>query len=112
MRPLSGSSVAGREATCDAPRVIHVHLTRHLFAFFPQLEGRALEVDATSVAGAVAELEKLAPGIGFYICDERGRLRPHVNVFIGNAMVKDRRTLSDAIAPGDKLSILQALSGG
>ena len=92
--------------------MVHVHLTRHLFAFFPQLEGPALEVEAADVAGVVAELEKLAPGIGFYICDERGRLRPHVNVFIGNTMVKDRRTLSDAVAHGDKLSILQALSGG
>lgn len=101
-----------QEGPCDAPRVVHVHLTRHLFAFFPQLEGRALEVEATDVAGVVAELDRLAPGIAFYICDERGRLRPHVNAFIGNAMVKDRRTLTDAVAPGDKVSILQALSGG
>lgn len=89
-----------------------VTLTRHLFAFFPQLEGQALEVDATDVAGVVRALEVLAPGIGFYLCDERGRLRPHVNVFIGNAMVRDRRQLSDAVAAGDKISILQALSGG
>lgn len=92
--------------------MIHVQLTRHLFAFFPQLEGRALEVDATDVAGVLRELESIAPGIGFYLCDERGRLRPHVNVFIGNAMVRDRRQLSDAVTAGDKVSILQALSGG
>lgn len=92
--------------------MIQVQLTRHLYAFFPQLEGRALEVHAASVAEVIAGLEKLAPGIGFYVCDERGRLRPHVNVFIGNAMVKDRRTLTDAVADGEKVSILQALSGG
>lgn len=92
--------------------MVHVQLTRHLFAFFPQLEGRALEVDATDVAGVLRALEGVAPGIGFYLCDERGRLRPHVNVFIGNAMVRDRRQLSDAVTAGDKVSILQALSGG
>lgn len=92
--------------------MVQVHLTRHLFAFFPQLEGRKLEVEASDVAGVVRALEALAPGIGFYVCDERGRLRPHVNVFIGNAMVRDRRQLSDALAPGDTVSILQALSGG
>lgn len=92
--------------------VVQVHLTRHLYAFFPQLEGRALDVEAADVAGVVRALEELAPGIGFYLCDERGRLRPHVNVFIGNAMVRDRRQLSDAVAAGDKVSILQALSGG
>jgi molybdopterin synthase sulfur carrier subunit len=92
--------------------VVQVHLTRHLYAFFPQLEGRALDVEAADVAGVVRALEAIAPGIGFYLCDERGRLRPHVNVFIGNAMVRDRRQLSDAVAAGDKVSILQALSGG
>lgn len=92
--------------------MIKVHLTRHLFTFFPQLEGQALEVEATDVAGVVRALEARAPGIGFYLCDERGRLRPHVNVFIGNAMIGDRRHLSDAVTTGDKVSILQALSGG
>lgn len=92
--------------------MIQVQLTRHLYAFFPQLEGRALEVRAANVAEVIAGLEELAPGIGFYVCDERGRLRPHVNVFIGNTMVKDRRTLTDAVADGTKVSILQALSGG
>lgn len=91
--------------------MVKFHLTRHLFAFFPQLEGRELRVEAADVAGVVRALEALAPGIGFYVCDERGRLRPHVNVFIGNAMVRDRRQLSDALAPGDTVSILQALSG-
>jgi len=92
--------------------MVHVQLTRHLFAHFPQLEGQALDVEAADVAGVVRALEARAPGIGFYLCDERGRLRPHVNVFIGNALIRDRRNLSDAVSTGDKVSILQALSGG
>lgn len=92
--------------------MVQVKLTRHLFAYFPQLDGQLLEVEATDVAGVVRALEARAPGIGFYICDERGRLRPHVNIFIGNAIIRDRRTLSDAVSEGDKVSILQALSGG
>jgi sulfur-carrier protein len=92
--------------------VIQIHLTRHLFAYFPQLDQRDLEVEATDVAGVVRALEARAPGIGFYLCDERGRLRPHVNVFIGNAIIRDRRQLSDPVTEGDKVSILQALSGG
>lgn len=101
-----------QSARANLRTVIQVHLTRHLFAFFPQLDGQTLEVEATDVAGVVRELEARAPGIGFYLCDERGRLRPHVNVFIGNALVRDRRHLSDALSAGDKVSILQALSGG
>lgn len=92
--------------------VVQVQLTRHLFAFFPQLDGQTLEVEAIDVAGVVRALEARAPGIGLYVCDERGRLRPHVNIFIGNALIRDRRGMSDAVTAGDKVSILQALSGG
>lgn len=92
--------------------MVQVQLTRHLFAYFPQLDGQLLEVDAADVAGVVRALEARAPGIGFYLCDELGRLRPHVNVFIGNTLIRDRRNLSDTVTAGDKVSILQALSGG
>lgn len=92
--------------------MIQLVLTRHLFVFFPHLADRPLTVAATTVKEAIAELEGLAPGIGFYLCDERGRLRPHVNAFVNNEMIRDRRGLSDALAPGDQLHILQALSGG
>lgn len=92
--------------------MVSIELTRHLFSFFPHLEGQALRVQASTVRQAVDELEKLAPGIGFYICDEAGRLRTHVNIFIGNDMVRDRGRLSDPLADQDRLTILQALSGG
>lgn len=90
----------------------HVQLTRHLFTFFPQLEGRAIEVEAATVAEVIAELEKLAPGIAFYLCDERGRLRMHVNVFVEEERVTDRKTLSDPVGPDAKVFVFQALSGG
>lgn len=89
-----------------------VHLTKHLLTFFPHLAGKELVVEAATVADAVRALEALAPGIGFYLCDERGRLRTHVNVFVGTQMIRDRRGLSDPIAPGDEVHIIQALSGG
>ena len=89
-----------------------VHLTRHLFTFFPQLEGKDLAVHGSTVGEVIQALEGLAPGIGFYICDERGRLRTHVNIFVAKQMIRDRRGLSDAVAADDEVHILQALSGG
>lgn len=89
-----------------------VHLTRHLYSFFPQLEGQEIAVEAATVGEVVQALEGLAPGIGYYICDERGRLRTHVNIFVDKQMIRDRRGLSDAVAAGDQVHILQALSGG
>jgi hypothetical protein len=90
----------------------YVKLTRHLYEFFPHLEQREIAVDAADVAGVVRELETIAPGIAFYICDERGRLRTHVNVFIEDEMILDRRRLSDALQPNSHVLIVQALSGG
>lgn len=89
-----------------------VHLTRHLYSFFPQLEGQDITLEAANVGEVVKALEKLAPGIGFYICDERGRLRTHVNIFVGKQMIRDRKGLTDEVAPDDEVHILQALSGG
>lgn len=89
-----------------------VELTRHLYAFFPQLEDKEIRVEASTVAELVREMERLAPGFAFYVCDERGSLRTHVNIFIGEERIVDRVRLSDAIAPDSRVFILQALSGG
>ncbi|MFO0590961.1 MAG: MoaD/ThiS family protein [Polyangiaceae bacterium] len=89
-----------------------VHLTSHLYSFFPHLEGKALTVEASTVSEVVQALERTAKGIGFYICDERGRLRTHVNIFVDKQMIRDRRGLSDPVGPEAEVHILQALSGG
>jgi hypothetical protein len=90
-----------------------VELTRHLYSFFPALQGKALQVEhATTVAEVVKGLDALAPGLGFYICDERGRLRRHVNIFVDQQMIADRGKLSDRVEPNSHVMIMQALSGG
>lgn len=92
--------------------LVTLQLTRHLFSFFPQLEGREIQVEARTVAEALTALEALAPGIDFYLRDELGRVRLHVNVFVGTERIRDRRAQSDPLKPGDTVWILQALSGG
>ena len=89
-----------------------VELTRHLFTFFPHLEGRDITVEASTLREVVSEMEKIAPGFAFYVCDERGRLRTHVNMFIGDERAQDRATLSDPVGPDARVFIMQALSGG
>jgi sulfur carrier protein ThiS len=89
-----------------------VDLTSHLYQFFPELKGKRLEVQASTVADVVREMDKIAPGIAFYICDERGRLRQHVNVFVKDEMVTDRARLTDPVEPNSRVLIMQALSGG
>lgn len=92
--------------------MVKVELTSHLFAFFPDLEGRELSVPGATVAEVLGGMEEMAPGFTFYVCDEQGRLRQHVNIYVGDRPVTDRGTLSDPVEPGSRVLILQALSGG
>jgi hypothetical protein len=89
-----------------------VTLTRHLYEFFPGLQGKELVVQAANVAQVVTAIEKIAPGFAFYVCDERGRLRTHVNIFVEEEMIADRARLTDPVKPDSRVFILQALSGG
>lgn len=71
-----------------------------------------MQVGATTVADLVAEIEAVHPGIAAYIIDEHGALRKHVNIFLNGSLIKDKTGLSDVIADGDEVYIMQALSGG
>jgi predicted phage tail protein len=87
-----------------------VVLTPHLRRFFTRLEESHLV--AGTVAELVAALDRQHPGLAAYIVDERGALRRHVNIFIGEEPVADRERLGDTLGPDDTVYILQALSGG
>jgi molybdopterin synthase sulfur carrier subunit len=89
-----------------------VEFSPHLPTIFPELAGGPLAIEASSVAEVIQRLEELAPGVAFYICDELGRLRKHVNVFVAGEMLVDRRALSDAVDASTSVFITQALSGG
>ncbi len=94
------------------PPMAKVELTRHLYTFFPDLEGRDILVEAFTVADVVRQMDKVAPGFAFYVCDERGRLRRHVNIFVEDERIADRQRLTDRVEPNSRVFIMQALSGG
>jgi len=88
----------------------NVTITRHLQRFFPTLTNG--EVPGTTVRAVIDELDRRYPGFASYIVDETGRLRRHVNIFVGEEPIHDRGALSDALTPDAAVFILQALSGG
>lgn len=92
--------------------MIRVSLTPHLFTFFPDLRDREITVEAATAKELVEQLDQLAPGLGFYLCDEAGALRTHVNLFLGEERLLDRARLSDRLMPGMHVTVMQALSGG
>lgn len=87
-----------------------VRFTSHLSKFFPGIGPTA--VVGGTVAEVVAALDRQYPGLADYIVDDQGALRKHVNIFVGERLVRDRVRLQDAVADGDELYVMQALSGG
>ncbi len=71
-----------------------------------------LSLSAPSVRAALEHLERRYPALHGSICDETGTVRRHVNLFVNTSNVRDREGLDTALAPGDVLTILPAVSGG
>jgi sulfur carrier protein ThiS len=80
-------------------------LTRHV-ACPPQ------EVDAQTLRDALAKSFDAAPAMRNYVLDDQGWVRKHVAVFINSRMVTDRIHLDVPLERGDKVMVIQALTGG
>ncbi|OZG70200.1 thiamine biosynthesis protein ThiS [Hahella sp. CCB-MM4] len=84
--------------------------------FTPNLE-RYLDcppqnVDAESVAEALAQAFEGNQRLAGYILDDQHRLRKNIAVFVDGIMIRDRLGLSDPVQPASEVHVLQALSGG
>jgi molybdopterin converting factor small subunit len=71
-----------------------------------------LTLSAPSVRVALEQIERSHPALYRSICDETGKVRRHVNLFVNTAHMNDRDGLDTALVPGDSLTILPAVSGG
>lgn len=80
-------------------------LTRHV-ACPPQ------QVQAGTLREALAGAFEAAPSMRHYVLDEQGAVRKHVAVFVNARMIADRSRLDVGIEPGDRVFVIQALTGG
>jgi len=71
-------------------------------------------VDATAarVADALAALWTKHPALRDRVMTETGRLRPHVNIFVGHDSVRYTGGLDTPLRDGALVAILPAVSGG
>jgi molybdopterin converting factor small subunit len=71
-----------------------------------------LTLSAPSVRAALDQIERDHPSLYRNICDETGAVRRHINVFVNSTNMRDREGVDTALAPGDDVTILPAVSGG
>ena len=75
-------------------------------------KARTLDIAAPTVRAALAEIEREYPALYVNVCDETGAVRKHINIFVNDDHMRDLDGLDSALAPGDAVTILPAVSGG
>jgi len=84
-----------------------VHLPSTLKPLFDGLP-RHVEVDAETVAAAIAELDRRWPGLQDRLCHPGPELRQHIHVYVDG----DRSELTTPLADRSRLDVIAAIIGG
>jgi len=71
-----------------------------------------VEVEAADIKSLVNNLEKSFPGIRDRICDETGKVRRFINIYINDEDVRFLQGDKTQINEGDEVSIIPAIAGG
>ncbi|MDX2168486.1 MAG: ubiquitin-like small modifier protein 1 [Deltaproteobacteria bacterium] len=76
--------------------------------------GGSEEVGASgaTVGAVVDDLERQFAGIKERLCDEEGRVRRFVNIYLNGDDIRFLSHLETAVKDGDELSIVPAIAGG
>jgi molybdopterin converting factor small subunit len=84
---------------------VHLPMTlQPLFAGLP----RRVEVDAPTVAEAIAKLDEQWPGLGDRLLDAGPEIRKHIHVYVN----RERAALDTPLPPGVRVDVIAAISGG
>jgi molybdopterin synthase sulfur carrier subunit len=74
------------------------------------------EATASLEAGSIDELlqalEQRYPGILVRLCDENGKLRRFLNVYVNSEDIRFLDNQATALSDGDEVSIVPAVAGG
>lgn len=71
-----------------------------------------VQVEAASVGALIDALEKAHPGLKDRLCDESGKLRRFVNVYLNEEDIRFLQGEATALKAGDEVSIVPAIAGG
>lgn len=66
----------------------------------------------SNIKSMVDDLESHYPGIKERICDESGKVRRFVNVFVNGEDIRFLQNMETSLKEGDNISIVPAIAGG
>ncbi|UCD39008.1 MAG: MoaD/ThiS family protein [Fidelibacterota bacterium] len=77
------------------------------------VEGQdVVEVEATSVGGALEELQQRYSELSKRLLAEDGTLHRHINIFVNEEDIRFRENLQTALTAGDQITVISAIAGG
>jgi molybdopterin synthase sulfur carrier subunit len=71
-----------------------------------------VQVEAADVTTLIEALEKAHPGLKERLCDDGGKLRRFVNVYLNEEDIRFLSGEATALKDGDEVSIVPAIAGG
>jgi molybdopterin synthase sulfur carrier subunit len=72
----------------------------------------SVTVDASSVGQLVIALDERYPGIKGRLCDENGKLRRFLNIYVNSEDIRFLDNQTTSLSDGDEVSIVPAVAGG
>ncbi len=88
------------------PRVVFTpNIQRHVAC--PEAEAAG-----TTVREVLEAVFAANPQARSYVLDDQAALRRHMTIFIDGVMIRDRKSLDDAVGENTTIYVFQALSGG
>lgn len=92
--------------------MISVELPRALAELADGRTTIELNEPCTTVGDALAALSRASAAVADRVIDERGQVRPHVNVFLGEESIRFLQGLHTPVAADSRILIVAAVSGG
>ncbi len=71
-----------------------------------------VDIQAGNVKDMINQLEKNFPGIKDRLCDDTGKVRRFVNVYLNEEDIRFLQQEETSLKDGDQISIVPAIAGG
>lgn len=71
-----------------------------------------VEASGVDVKGLIDDLEKSFPGLKDRVCDESGKIRRFINIYVNEEDVRFLQGDATGLKEGDEVSIIPAIAGG
>jgi len=72
----------------------------------------SVTASGATVAAIVQDVESRHPGLKERICDDAGKVRRFVNVYVNGEDIRFLSSLDTPVKDGDEISIVPAIAGG